>query len=664
MMNKKQKILAIIGLGLVLFLSLTNTPVRAETPPAAEEPGTIIGGIGIKVISNIFGFVNYIIGFIASILFNLAGGLTQFTLGLNFDILKNPLVAVGWQISRDLANLGFVLFIIIIAIATILRMQQYGAKSALGKLIAVALLVNFSLVFAGVFIDFSNMLTNFFISNIASGDSGGLASAIANAFKIQNLLTVKDIEGIKTGVGEWGAAGALGAFGGGTLVGVASVFFVAIFTLLGAFSLLALAIMFLIRVVALAILLVLVPLVCLFVILPATKSLWDQWWKNFMKWIIFAPAASFFLYLSLAMAVNYGKAMKGMAQSAQMIGTTSQITFGNLLIKDPLEQMGNMIIIIGFMLGGLMAANSMGITGSKAFLGMTGAAGKWARGAIGRKTLEGVGGITGREIIRKKTEEMAVSKIAPVRWLGRGINRLGAQAERVPAEYYKKQIANMSPQRANIEALSSTGVKRAVLLNELIKKKDLSAETIKKFFSDSKTMASVEKDFKTSGLNAKDLQKTTGRTSEMLWAIENNDDAALTKATDELSQFFTPKDYAKGQWNEIFKETTDKLLGRLQLQLASTFAQRDTGAYSKITPQINGKNLKDFEKIMNSGIDKFEMLSKGNVDKANEARRALGGEIADKALKNRGAAPAKGGGALRRRLFYGEESLGQPKETT
>jgi len=38
-----------------------------------------------------------------------------------------------------------------------------------------------------------------------------------------------------------------------------------------------------------------VPLVCLFVILPATKSLWDQWWKNFMKWIIFAPAASFFL---------------------------------------------------------------------------------------------------------------------------------------------------------------------------------------------------------------------------------------------------------------------------------------------------------------------------------------------------------------------------------
>src|SRR3989344_8919207 len=241
MMNKKQKILTILGLSLVLgsVLFASNQVWAQEKTNPFGVVGDILGGLGDKVIGSVFYAIGLLLGGLAAIIAMIAGWLVNFAINLNFNILQNPIIDIGWRISRDIANLGFVLFIIIIAIATILRMQQYGAKSALGKLIAVALLVNFSLVFAGVFIDFSNMLTNFFIKNIASGDSGGLASAIANAFKIQNLLTVKDIEGIKTGVGEWGAAGALGAFGGGTLVGVASVFFVAIFTLLGAFSLLA-----------------------------------------------------------------------------------------------------------------------------------------------------------------------------------------------------------------------------------------------------------------------------------------------------------------------------------------------------------------------------------------------------------------------------------------
>ena len=188
-MNKKQKLLAILGLIIVSvsILLISSKSLAQETgtttQPNIDSPGTRINGIGDSALSMIFGFINQVFGSIGSTLYTIAGGLANFSILLNFDILNNPMINTGWQITRDLANLGFVLFIIIIAIATILRMQQYGAKSALGKLIAVALLVNFSLVFAGIFIDFSNMLTNFFIKNITSGDPGGLATRSIGIFQ-------------------------------------------------------------------------------------------------------------------------------------------------------------------------------------------------------------------------------------------------------------------------------------------------------------------------------------------------------------------------------------------------------------------------------------------------------------------------------------------------
>ncbi len=357
-MNKKQKILAIITLGLVLVLLVGNVgkifaqqdynnpqshaPADYYQSPGAQDGGTPMvitpSGVGI-----IFGAINIFIGFIGGALFSLAGGLTNLSLSLNFDILNNPMISVGWGIARDLANLGFVLFIIIIAIATILRMQQYEAKSALGKLIAVALLVNFSLLFAGVFIDFSNMLTNYFIKSITPENVGigGLGPSLANAFGIQNLLKVKDATGMSS----------LLALKGQYMV-IAGGVFVAAFTFIGAFSLLTLAIMFLIRYIALSILLILVPLAFLFIILPDTRKIWTQWISEFMKWIIFAPTASFFLYLAVYMTINYGAMMDRLAASSQGIGTANQMNFANLTIDKPLETIGKMVIVIGLLLGG------------------------------------------------------------------------------------------------------------------------------------------------------------------------------------------------------------------------------------------------------------------------------------------------------------------------
>ncbi|GAH84046.1 unnamed protein product, partial [marine sediment metagenome] len=76
------------------------------------------------------------------------------------------IVKAGWEVTRDFSNMFFILFLVIIAFATILRFEKYGIKQLLPKIILIALLINFSLVICSVIIDFSNVAANFFIKDI------------------------------------------------------------------------------------------------------------------------------------------------------------------------------------------------------------------------------------------------------------------------------------------------------------------------------------------------------------------------------------------------------------------------------------------------------------------------------------------------------------------
>src|SRR3989344_1686572 len=124
-------------------------------------------------------------GQIAGAFLGVASALANWSLEFNNSLLSSPIVQSGWLITRDLANLGFVLAIIVIAFATILRLESYEMKKTIGRLIIAALLVNFSLVIAGVFLDFSAILTQFFIDRAGGNDFG---VAIASSFRVNALL--------------------------------------------------------------------------------------------------------------------------------------------------------------------------------------------------------------------------------------------------------------------------------------------------------------------------------------------------------------------------------------------------------------------------------------------------------------------------------------------
>jgi len=139
----------------------------AEEDVSLWSPGTWIRGI----IAAIAIGTRAIMGWIANAfvwaftgLPQRLGGYIHFKPIYDYDPATNTSTGM-WKIMRDYANLGIVIAMIFMAIATILRIEKYSWKKMLPKLLLVALLINFSLVILGIFVDLSNFLSMHFLSS-------------------------------------------------------------------------------------------------------------------------------------------------------------------------------------------------------------------------------------------------------------------------------------------------------------------------------------------------------------------------------------------------------------------------------------------------------------------------------------------------------------------
>jgi hypothetical protein len=184
--------------GILLFLALfiPKTTHAAFWDLADKMAGSVSNGIT----HLIFGSLTMIIGGVLTLLLGLATYFVTFVLELNFKLLDTTggaynFISVGWTIMRDIANLGFVLFIIIIALATIVRFRDYEAKQLLPRLIGAAILVNFSLAIPSIFINFSDVLSNYFLNKIGleqneQGNISGAAKFALSLDAIANPATI------------------------------------------------------------------------------------------------------------------------------------------------------------------------------------------------------------------------------------------------------------------------------------------------------------------------------------------------------------------------------------------------------------------------------------------------------------------------------------------
>lgn len=233
-----------------------------------------------SVICLIIGAILKLILLVESWILQLVGWCLSLLLAIPSNVAAFSGVQVGWVVARDIVNMFFVLVLLVIAFATILRIETYNYKKLLPRLIVGILLVNFSRTICAFFIEISNLLMKAF----TFGQSVNAAEGLANNLGLQGLSSVSGSK-TWTDITDFSMVGGMLVF----------VLFIGVFIA----ALGAVTVLLLVRLVALMFLTVVSPVAFFFGILPQTQEYSKKWWGEFTKYIIYGPAATFCIFLSL-----------------------------------------------------------------------------------------------------------------------------------------------------------------------------------------------------------------------------------------------------------------------------------------------------------------------------------------------------------------------------
>ena len=288
-----------------------------------------------------------------------AGLLLTFLIWMFIEVIQyNHFIDVdtvikGWVIIRDLCNMFFVLILLTIAFATILRVESYQLKKILPKLIIAAVLINFSRTIFGLIIDFGQVVMMTFVSGFAQFG----ANEFVKAFQINEYLSFANTHVSTEGVGVLATLGAL-------IAGFAAL----LITLVVVIVFLAIIIM---RIIMLWVYTILSPLVFLGHAFPAAQKYTQQIWSDFIKQVVTGPLLAFFVWLALTTAQPSAQELQNSWAGYNPFGS------GNANFQDQLQQerskvsgalssiftannFQRYIIVIALLIGGLMVTQQMG----------------------------------------------------------------------------------------------------------------------------------------------------------------------------------------------------------------------------------------------------------------------------------------------------------------
>ena len=307
-------------------------------------------------IKNIFWLILQIAYFFTGLIANL------FTTILNFGFEDMRTIHLGWTISRDIVNMFFILGLIVIAFANILRIESYAMKTLLPKFIIMALIINFSYLACGIIIDSGQVITTYFLGLI-KGPQQDQKPDVGMAL-LDSLAVTKSLippEGGASSVAITNASEDAIAW-----QAVINMAFSAIIIAVAGFALLVGTLLLFIRMGALWALIILCPFAWFLGIFPGKlKSQADKWWSEFIKWAFFAPIYVFFIYLIL----QIGQAIK--SQTFLTNQNMTPETFKNVSYTDMMSNwtlIFNYVLLIILLFGASQMALSMG--GKAASIGL------------------------------------------------------------------------------------------------------------------------------------------------------------------------------------------------------------------------------------------------------------------------------------------------------
>jgi hypothetical protein len=395
------------GGALGIFCTVCSLPGAVK-----EAVGSVLSDISTQFVASAAFIVSYVIAVIVGVFIALISWLIAVMLAVNETIFQTTFVQAGFSIALSIANLAFVIGIIVIAVATILRSKNYGMKQLLVRLIAAAILVNFGLVIAAPIFGLGNSFSHYFLNciNPASGGCNDgtisfnnfntFATTFAGAFQPQNSLAsigtgVQANTNITTGNGLNSLAGALSATGsnaGTTLVAVFVPLLTAINLILVLVVLVGLLGILFVRYIYISILAILMPFAWAAWVFPNFHKQWEKWWSNFLKWTFMVPIALFFIYLAMLLMqtangatgatpgvvnVQCSNAVASVTAATALVFTNYQCGdiftaisgFAGGALAPIMEAFLQELIFAGLIIGGLFAANALSFKMAKGVIG-------------------------------------------------------------------------------------------------------------------------------------------------------------------------------------------------------------------------------------------------------------------------------------------------------
>ena len=317
-----------VGLGLVNIGNHGTAPLSkaAATAEAANNQPSVK-----EIIGNIVSWLMYYI--VAGFGWIIVKEVDVLLMIMSYPIdLSIPAVSNGWAIIRDVCNNFFIVILLAIAVGTILRVPSYRYKEALPKLLIAAVLINFSKLIAGIFIDVSQILMLSFAAPLVTIKGNNIILAALGLPDMVNFLS-KDVVMQKASL---------------DILNIITALIFGIIASLIAMVVIACIIGILIyRIVILLFLAILSPVPFFAGSFDKIKKYGDEWWQEFTKYLIVGPAMLFFLWISFSiMGFNSGVQANNAGGAAQA-AVTQALQSVNTAAGVPQEGQGAIVAIAG-----------------------------------------------------------------------------------------------------------------------------------------------------------------------------------------------------------------------------------------------------------------------------------------------------------------------------
>ncbi len=378
------------------------------------------------------------------------------TLSGTGGILNRQGVQDVWIMVRDLLNMFFILVLLFSAFCTIFQVDKWSLKKLWLNILINALLVNFSWPIARFFIDVSNVAMYYFMNNMFTSVNG--SSEVAGSTIFATILGLADITNILSPF-KFATSGV-----SGQLISV-------IFSFLFAVTLGIIAVLFVIRMVALTILLIFSPIGFVGYIFPAASSLADKWWKALFSNAFFGPIMMLGLVISI-------KLMSAFQDSTSAIFNTAAIQNVSNEGGTWIAKVAYSIVPIVVLWATMGVAKSMGAAGANTIVdGAQGLAKKFGKFLV--KSAWNATGVPGGvkkgwedarkkgTILGKPVPFLKDTKDERESWISAGISGgSAAQQEAVEkkrAENFRKRYKEKSEEHETTSALGANGLVDGIL---------------------------------------------------------------------------------------------------------------------------------------------------------------------------------------------------------